>query len=241
MQGLRLDKDGGSWVRTSLPEASQSRIERKADLRLVPETGSLEGKVTVTYTGLEALYRRSEERNEDITARKKFLEDELDEYIPATIEAELSKEPDWKSPEAPLVAEFTVKVPGWVASAGHRALLGVGLFSGAEKHVFEHANRVHPIYFDFPYQAVDDISISLPSGWQVSSLPPAQKQDAHICGYDLSVENKSGTLQLQRQLSVSLLLLDTKFYGALRNFYQTVRTGDEQQIVLLPGRDSAQK
>jgi hypothetical protein len=33
--------------------------------------------------------------------------------------------------------------------------------------------------------------------------------------------------------------LDTKFYGSLRNFFQTVRTGDEQPIVLAAG-DAAQ-
>ena len=30
VQGLRLDKDGGTWVRTTLPESSESRIERSA-------------------------------------------------------------------------------------------------------------------------------------------------------------------------------------------------------------------
>jgi len=64
VKGLRLDKEGGSWVTTTLPPSSDSRIERKADLKLT-ETGSLEGKLTVTFSGLEALWRRIEERNED--------------------------------------------------------------------------------------------------------------------------------------------------------------------------------
>jgi hypothetical protein len=29
-------------------------------------------------------------------------------------------------------------------------------------------------------------------------------------------------------------MMQTKYYPALRNFFQTVRAGDEQQIVLLP-------
>src|SRR5258708_33756630 len=66
VKGLRLDKDGGSWVVTTLPAGSDSRILRKADLKLA-DTGSLEGKLTVTYSGLEALWRRIEERNEDAT------------------------------------------------------------------------------------------------------------------------------------------------------------------------------
>ncbi len=70
--GLRLNKDGGSWIETTLPESSVSRIERKADLKLSQETGELEGKLTVTFTGLEALGLRVEERHEDETNRKKY-------------------------------------------------------------------------------------------------------------------------------------------------------------------------
>jgi hypothetical protein len=33
-------------------------------------------------------------------------------------------------------------------------------------------------------------------------------------------------------MSVDILLLDQKYYSALRSFYQTVRTADEEQIVL---------
>ena len=75
-QGLKLDKDGGSWVTTSMPESNDSQIKRKAELKLTQE-GSLEGKLTVTYSGLEALYLRLEERNQDEAQRKKLLEDEV--------------------------------------------------------------------------------------------------------------------------------------------------------------------
>ena len=72
--GLRLDKDGGTWIRTTLPQPSESRVERVGKLKL-SETGDLEGKLTVTYIGLEAMYYRMEERNADDVARKKFLEE----------------------------------------------------------------------------------------------------------------------------------------------------------------------
>jgi len=38
---------------------------------------------------------------------------------------------------------------------------------------------------------------------------------------------------------VDFLILDSKYYLALRNFYQVVRTGDEEQIVLQPGAAKA--
>jgi len=236
--GLRLDKDGGSWITTTLPLSSESQIQRTAKLKL-SDTGDLDGTLTLTYTGLEAMYQRLDVRNADDLARKTFLEDQLKEQVPAAIEVELTNKPDWSSSETPLIAEFQLKLPGWASSAGKHAVMPVGLFTASEKRIFEHANRVQPIYFEYPFQKVDDVSIQLPAGWQTTSLPPTKILDGHVVSYALKAENANGTLHVTRKLNVDFLLLETKYYPALRSFFQTVRTGDEQQIVLQPGAATA--
>lgn len=238
VKGLRLDKDGGGWISTAVPGPIVSRVERKADLK-VTETGDLEGKLTVTFTGMEAQWRRSSERLEDAASRKKFLEDQVREYIPTGIDVDLTNTPEWTSASDKLVAEYDLKVPGWISAAGKRVILPVGLFSNPEKHIFEHTDRVHPIYFSFPSQKVDDITIELPLDWKVSSLPAPQKVDGHIVIYTLKVENDKGTLHLERVLGMDAIVIETKYYAALRGFFQTVRSGDEQQIVLQPGSAAA--
>jgi hypothetical protein len=236
--GLRLDKDGGTWIQSTLPQSSESRTDRKAELKL-SDTGDLEGKVTVTFTGLEGMYRRREEIHNDDAEKKKYLEEQVKECIPVAVELELTNQPDWKSSSQPLVAEFTIKIPGWVSGAGHRALLPVGIFSAPEKHTFEHANRVHPIYFRFPFQRLDDITIELPASWQVQTLPKPQNQDGHVVAYTLLTENKTNSVHVTRKMLVDILVIEAKYYPALRNFFQIVRTGDEEQIVLQPGAASA--
>jgi hypothetical protein len=238
VQGLRLDKDGGAWVTTSLPDCTVSNITRKADLRMT-DHGELEGKVTVTFSGLEALSMRLELRNQDETTRTKYIEDVVREFIPVGIDVELKNKPDWTSSSPTLVGEFEIKVQGWASAAGHRALIPVGLFGAPEKHVFEHAARVHPIYFDFPTARIDDVTIQLPLDWKVNSVPPGHKDEGRVCSYNTTAENKNGTLHLTRDLNINALVLDTKYYGALRKFFQTVKTGDEQQIVVQPGGISA--
>jgi hypothetical protein len=237
VQGLKLDKDGGSWLQTTLPLPAESQVQHKAELHLT-DTGDLEGKLTVTFTGLEAAERRVEERLADDTERKKYLEDEVKGVIPAASEVELTNRPDWKS-SAPLVAEFTLKVPGWMSAAGRRALLPVGLFSAQEKHVFDHSDRVHQIYIEHPFERVDDISIDLPLGWQIATLPAPKKEDGHIVVYSMQAENNKGTLHLHRSLDVDFLMIEQKYYPALRQFFQVVRTDDEQQVVLQPAAASA--
>jgi Domain of Unknown Function with PDB structure (DUF3857) len=232
--GLRLDKDGGTWIRTTLPGPSESRIERVGKLKL-SDTGDLEGKVTVTYTGLEAMYHRLEQRHADEVARKKFLEESLTSQIEAASEVELTNQPDWTSSETPLVAEFNLKIPGWASNAGRRVMVPAAIFTAAEKGTFEHANRVHPIYFEYPHEKADDMTVELPPGWHVSSVPPAKDQDGHIIRYTLKVDPSQGSLRLTRKLSIDILLIDQKYYASLRQFFQVVRTGDGEQIVLQPG------
>jgi len=229
----QLEKNGGRWVNTPLPKSSDSRLEHVAKLRLTEE-GNLEGTVKVTYTGLEAVHDRQQVRNEDELARKTFLEDQLKHQIPVTAEVEVEKQPDWSDPEAPFVAEYKVSIPGWATNAGKRMLIPAGVFTGIEKHLFEHADRVHDVYVDYPYEKEDDVTIELPQGWEVGNAPAPVAKDEKVIGYSLHVENNKTALHLTRTLTWNFLLLGVKYYPALRNFFQEVRTGDEQQIVLQP-------
>jgi hypothetical protein len=236
--GLRLDKEGGTWIKSTLPKSSDSRVERKARLTL-SEAGDLEGKLTVNFTGLEAMSRRVEELHSDDVEKKKYLEDQIKEYIPVGAEVDLINHPDWKSSSLPLVAEFNLKIQGWVSGAGRHAVMPATVFGATEKHIFESANRVYPVYFQFPFEREDDVTIDLPAGWQVQSLPAPQDLDRPAVGYKLNVEKDATSLRLTRKVKVDILMLETKYYSTVRNFFQGVRTGDEQQIVLQPAATAA--
>jgi hypothetical protein len=233
VQGLRLDEQGGTWVNTPLPAPASSRIERKAQLKLQRD-GTVSGKVTIRFTGLEAARRRLEERNEDDADRKQFLEDQLKYSVPSGIEVTLTNSPDWNGSDEPLVAEYTLKVPGWAAAAGQRQLLKVGLFCAQEDRTFERAVRIQPLYFNFPYQHADDVSIEMPAGTQVGSLPKNQNLDFKLYSYGHTAESRESTLHLTRDISLNLLLLDVKYYGLLHDFFQSVRSADEEQVVMAP-------
>jgi hypothetical protein len=238
--GLRLDKQGGTWIQTEIPESSACKVVRQADLKL-NEEGGLEGQVKVTYTGLEALDRRLGQRFGDATQRREYLEEELKNVIPATAEVELKNKPDWDSSDEKLMAEYDVKIPGWASSAGRHVVLPLGLFAGAQKHVFEHTQRTQPIYFSYMFQTEDQTKITLPAGWKVGSLPTEVHLDAKAAEYRIQAEKKENALQVTRTLRSDIVLYQPSVYPALRDFYQKVRSGDEQQVVLQPGANSAAK
>lgn len=236
--GLKLDKKDSSWVQTLTPLSDQARIERRANLRL-SETGDLEGTLTVSYTNLEAAEIRKRERNADEAARKSHLEEIVKAAVPAACEVKLTNKPDWTNPATPLVAEFDIKVPGWASGAGHHVLLPVAVFSARERHVFDHVDRVFPIYVDYPYWVKDDLEIQLPPGWQVSSLPPGWTDTGKIVSYSLKADQEKGKVHWSRTLDVNFVYIDKKYYTALRNYFQQVKSADDQQVILEPGSSRA--
>jgi hypothetical protein len=233
VRGMKLDRDGGSWMQTGLPESSASQIQRIANLKL-DDDGTLEGTVKLTFTGLEGWSRRLRLRNEDNEARKKSLEEELKSYVAVGMDVDLTNQPDWNATEPPLVAEFHVKIPGWISGAGRRALFPVGIFAAPEKGMFTRADRFFAVCFDYPYQKNDDVTITLPTGWTVSSVPQPQDRDLKAAEYVLKVEDKKTELHIAREVRSDIFLIPQPKYPALRAFFQAVRSGDEQQIVLQP-------
>jgi transglutaminase-like putative cysteine protease len=238
VRGLRLDKDGGQWVDTPVFNSNVSQIIRKATFKLTEE-GTLEGKLRVTYTGLEASARRTEERKSDDVAHKRFLEDEVREFVPVGIEVELVNNPDWRSSSNELTAEFDLRIPGWAEGAGRRVMLPIGIFGAREKNVFAHSNRVYAIFYSHPSGKIDDIKIELPDGWHVASVPPSAGRDEKIIAYSTAVEKNGTAIHISRRFTTDITGLDTKYYPALQEFYRMMRTSDEQQIVLQPGTATA--
>jgi hypothetical protein len=233
VNGLQLGGPEAKWMTTSLPGSDESGVHRKVTVKLSPE-GTIDGKLTVTYTGLEAAWRRVSHRDEDATERRKYLENDVEYDVTSGIEVKLTNSPDWSASESPLVAEFDFRVPGWAVWAGNRTLLPLGLFSGSEKRAFEHSARVHPLYFTFPYRHTDEVAIELPAGYQ-ASLPKDHTADIKIGKYNLGAKVNGAELSIKREFVWNTILVAQKHYAQVRDFYQEVRAGDEDQVVLTRG------
>jgi Domain of Unknown Function with PDB structure (DUF3857) len=236
--GLRPEKNAATWIHTPAQDSTDSRVERKAALQLTP-FGTLEGKVTVTYSGQEALWRRLEERHEDEADRKQFLEDQIKADIPSGAVVELTNKPEWESSASALVAEYDLKVQGWAAGAGQRSLLAVGLFGAQVRQSFQHATRLHPIYFKFPHQEADDVAIALTPNWTMTSAPQNRSSDFGAFKYVSSSETANGSLHLNRELTLNGIMVETKYYPTVQRFFELVRAGDRDQAVLTPTKNNA--
>jgi len=207
-------------------------IQREIALRLDLE-GDLAGTARVTFLGQEALTRRLEHIADDEIEVKKDLEAELAGILPPGAKVTLKKLENINNSEDRILAEFELALPGLATSAGQRVLLPASPLLGGGRHPFRHAQRKYPVYFPFPRREFDDVVISLPEGMKVESAPAPRRSRGEDFDYTLVCVVEGGTkLHVQRDLIIKKSLFPVDRYGAVKAFFDQVRAGDEEQVVL---------
>ena len=221
-----------SWTKIPEQAPAQAVTSRKAELQLDDED-TLTGKVTITFTGQEALVRRLQGLGDEESARKKAIEDEVKGWFPAGATAKLTALTGLTSIDDPLVATFDVKLPNLVSRAGSRVVLPVSVFEAASKNPFSPEKRSNPIYFEYGRMEDDEVTVKLPAGVKPAALPnPVQINGGSAFMFTSSVAAAGDTVTFKRNFQISVLLIETKFYSAVRGLFAAVAAADQKPLVL---------
>ncbi len=145
----------------------------------------------------------------------------------------------WTTPEAPLKAEFQLRVPNYANRAGQRLVLPLAVFHINGQNPFASVRRTYPIYFDYPTEAYDEVTFELPAGIELGSLPSNQKIDAGAAFYELSAVTENNSLHMKRLVKIEAYHVPVNNYPALRKFYENVRVNDDQQAILKPAQSAS--
>ncbi len=239
-QAFRVDKKGGAFI-TVPPQTSDRSLTKRTAKMALSEDGTLKGTVTVDFEGEEALEHRLDARDRDDAGKKKDLEDELKQWLPGGAKVELASVQGWDTPNTPLTATFQVEISGYGSSAGKRYLFPSMLFVPAQKHAFEHGERKYPVYYPYAFTEHDRVSIQLPAGYSLETVP--SKQDVQIPYAHFQSVNATDGKQLvsERALAFNAIFVPLNQYQELKGFMSKVQDSDGQQAVLRQGVTNAQK
>ncbi len=229
--GLVLSKDSAVWKQTPQPKANESIRKRTADLQL-DRDGALQGNVTVVFEGQDALVQRLEERDNDEAQRKKDLEDMFKEWLPAGTNIELAKVDDWNASSDKFTVTAKATIPSFGAATGKRLMVPISIFPGSDNHPFSHARRVYPIYFHHPFSEADEVTVKVPDGMQVESLPTSREVPTPFAVLSLTTDKQQNTFKINRQVVMKGYYFPTQYYNDVRTFLDKVKAmGDEQAVL----------
>lgn len=211
------------------------------DALLAHQDGTLKGNVKIEFQGEEALEFRLEAIDEDDAGRKKSLEDLMKQLLPKGAIVKATDTQGWDTPESPLVANFSIEVPSYASVAGKLFLVPACLFQAQENRAFAHATRKYPVYFPYSFTELDHVSMKVPAGFSLESVPQHQDTSLKYARYQSDTQFDGAQLVSQRSLALNGIYFGADKYPELKDFFGKVKAGDEQQAVLRGGTVNAQK
>lgn len=232
IQAMRIVRkaNAANWI--DVPEGGKDAAvtERHADLHFDGDV--LKGTVTMTWTGQEALVHRLAGRNDDDAANRKTIEDEVKGLFPNGASVKMKTLSSMKESEAPLVAVLDVELPNVSSATGSRTLVPLSVFGVANKNPFPSEQRKTPVYYQYTWQHEDEVTLHLPEGYKVESVPAGVNSGGGAIGFTTAFAAKDDTVLFRRKLFVNTNLIDLKNYGIIRRFFSVVNTADQDAVVL---------
>lgn len=164
---LVTDPREPALVVTPLSGPERSTERRRAALTL-GEDGTVEGDVTIEYSGHFATGRKNRIAGDS----DEKLEDEIKEAAKlgmSTAEVTNVKVENVNDPEKPLRESFHIRVPGYAQRTGKRLFVQPAFFQFNEAPLFTASERKYPIMFRYPWAEDDDVTIDIPAGYDLDN------------------------------------------------------------------------
>ena len=225
------------WSTIPISKHKDSTVLRKGKFELDAD-GNLTGTAEKTYTGHSAIDQRRVEYMETDAERTDHFKEEIQNKVSTAEVSDISIR-EFFDPKKPLRKSYKLKIPGYGQKTGSRIFFQPGVFEYNSKPVFSSAERLHPIYFDYPWSEFDEIEIKLPDGFVLENygLPENIVEKKKIAGseYSLDYDKETHTLKYKRDFFVGgngQIYFQQNAYTALKRLFDLFHKSDTHTLAL---------
>ncbi|KOS06313.1 hypothetical protein AM493_09910 [Flavobacterium akiainvivens] len=123
---------------------------------------------------------------------------------------------------SPLAEEYAFVHTGVADVAGDKMYISPMLFFDRAANPFTEEKRLYPVDYIFPHQHKYVISITIPAGYVVESLPQSLRLELpdQIGAFNYGISASGNLLQFAMVLDINMSYIDTSYYNSLKIFLQ---------------------
>jgi uncharacterized protein DUF3857/transglutaminase superfamily protein len=223
------------WTRTPLSPPEKSKEKRTAKLKL-DENGTLEGDVTVEYTGHLAVERKRLNDEDSPTQREENLKEMVKNRLSSAELTNIVIE-NATDPVKPFVYKYHVRIPEYAQRTGKRLFFQPAYFHKGIEPMFSAGTRRYPIYFHYPWSEEDEVTIQLPKGYSLDNADRPAPISAGISKYEvrMGISNDNSTLHYGRSFFFGqrdVLLFTVDKYELIKRLFDEISKADNHMITL---------
>ena len=134
----------------------------------------------------------------------------------------------------PVVENYEFKTTNSVEIIGDKMYFSPFLFLATNENPFKQEVREYPIDFLYPHQDKYNISIKIPEGYVVETLPQASSiaMPENMGSFKYIISNNGGQIQVLCTRDINQAVIGADYYQALKDFYKEIVNKQTEKIVL---------
>jgi hypothetical protein len=228
---LLITEDGGKLTRTPVIPIEKNAVTRKVIIKL-NENGAATIVNSTLLTGPKQENIRYFETN--------YSQEELEKWflhstsLPSCEIQKIAIQADSDRPK--VLLDYEVLVRKYGSKSGKRMFVPVNCISRFDNVPDALEERHFPVVVNRGYVESDEITLQLPEGYEVESIPNKEMAlNSEFGEYTLKVTTSpaAGELVYTRELKILPVDLPAERYNDLRTFYQEIAKADKMKLVLV--------
>ena len=218
-------------IHFSAPPAADSVCTREATLAL-GEDGTLEGDVTLNYTGLWQTAMKQDLAAATDEERANSIKDSV---TVALKRAELTdiKILNADQPHLPLSVTYHLRVPDYAERTGSRLFIQPAVFHKGRPALFTNPKRKNDMICNYRSIEEDKLTIQLPADYALEAgSSPGKVPLGQIGDYEhvIGINPKKNTLTVSRKYTHRLLSAPAKSYPAIKEAFDSMHVRDNHVL-----------
>ncbi len=226
-EGRIIKKDGSSSLISLYPlENSKTSILIMANLS---EEGDLEGNYRSVKTNHKALSYRDRYNNSD---ENDFLEKLENRF--GGLEVSDFKVNNAKELSKPVMESYKFFKESQADIIGDKIYFSPLFFLSTKENPFKLEKREFPVDFGYPSSSTYRVTINLPEGYKVESLPEASGLvlPENLGTYKYILSQSQSTIQLLIDTKINTSIVSPIYYETLKEYFKQLIEKENEQIVL---------
>lgn len=225
--GRLIKKDGISQEINLFP--NELTTESTTLMVAIDNNGKITGKARNIKTDYDAFSFR--EKNEGIS--KEIYLEKLESNLNGIQINEYSVD-NSKDVSKPIIENFTFTADNQCEIIGGKIYFSPLLFFTEKTNPFVQEKRQMPICFGYPKQSKYNVSIEIPEGYVVESIPKPIKISTaeNVAHFTLNIFSEERKVQVQITREINTAIVSAEYYDTLKDFYQKMIDKLNEKIVL---------
>lgn len=198
----------------------------------IDENGDTKGKIREQFFDYIALWFRAAFGMSNATSRMDYLEKKH-----AGLEVLIHELANVNDVSKPIIENYTFKSNNEVEIIGDKMFFSPLLFFGTTENPFKQENRLYPIDYNFPYQEKLIISVKIPEGYSIESLPESKAFSLPdgLGSFKYSISHNGNLIQLLCVFEINEPLINATYYQELKLFYKKMIDIQSEKVILKKG------